>query len=295
MGPGLNMPFMGIGGGSIGEHNADAASNLQDSSTGPAVSPVISAGQTAGSSQSGSGAVRTFLKRYLVAILVPVLLILFSVLAPSTFLTANNLETILTTNAVLIILTVGETAVLVTGEFDFSFGGTLGLSAAIVVMMITTMHGVSSSEAILVSFLAALAIGVLNAFFVIKLRVKSFIVTLGMGTLTTGIGLGVTGSQTVSNPSKFLMVAMTKHLAGVGLPFYYGLILIILLWLLFEFVKTGRNMYFVGEGRKAAFLAGIHVNKIRAGVLIFSALTAWLAGMVMLGQTTAVDATYGGR
>lgn len=238
--------------------------------------------------------IRSFLRSYLVVVLLPLLFILFSVLAPSTFFTAYNFQTILTTNAVLIILAIGETAVMLTGEFDFSFGGTLGLSAAIVVMMITNMHGIGSAVAILVSFLAALLVGVLNAYFVIKLRVKSFIVTLGMGTLTTGIGLGLTGSQTVSNPSKFLSNAMTKHAVGVGLPFFYGLVMVVVAWFILEYVKTGRNMYFVGEGRKAAFLAGIHVNRIRTGVFILSALTAWLAGMVMLGQTTAVDATYGG-
>ncbi len=286
------MRIMGMKGTAL-KQDALSKGQSSEASAAQAVGPAIQAGHAAGN-QRLSETVRAFLKRYLVAILVPLLFILFSALAPSTFFTAYNIETILTTNAVLIILAVGETAVLVTGEFDFSFGGTLGLTAAIVVMMITNMHGVTSGEAILVSFLAALLIGVVNAFFVIKLRVRSFIVTLGMGTLTTGVGLGVTGSQTVSNPSKLLTNAMTKHLFGVGLPFFYGLVLIVILWLIFEFVRTGRNMYFVGEGRKAAFLAGIHVNRIRAGVFIFSALCAWLAGMVMLGQTTAVDATYGG-
>ncbi len=270
---------------------------MTDQITGPRDSKIDLDGHTVpvnGGHSTNKMSLRSFLRSYLVVLLVPILFILFSVLAPQTFLTAYNIQTILTTNAVLIILAIGETAVMVTGEFDFSFGGTLGLSAAIVVMMMTNIHGVNAAEAIIVSFLAALLVGILNAYFVIKLRVRSFIVTLGMGTLTTGVGLGVTGSQTVSNPSKFLSTAMTKHIIGVGLPFFYGLILVLVIWFLLEYVKTGRNMYFVGEGRKAAFLAGIHVNKIRAGVFILSALTAWLAGMVMLGQTTAVDATYGG-
>lgn len=270
--------------------SSDQRIGVLDSETAFGVSDI----PAKGSDNLNGMSLRSFLRSYLVVLLIPILFILFSVLAPSTFLTAYNIETILTTNAVLIILAVGETAVMVTGEFDFSFGGTLGLSAAIVVMMMTNLHGVNAAEAIIVSLLAALLIGALNAYFVIKLRVRSFIVTLGMGTLTTGVGLGVTGSQTVSNPSKFLSTAMTKHIIGVGLPFFYGLILIFAVWFLLEYVKTGRNMYFVGEGRKAAFLAGIHVNRIRAGVFILSALTAWLAGMVMLGQTTAVDATYGG-
>lgn len=238
--------------------------------------------------------VRSFLRRYFVVILLPLLFILFSWLAPSTFFTAYNLQTILTTNSVLIILAIGETAVLVAGEFDFSFGGTLGLSAAIVVVTMTDFHGLSTAEAIAISFFAALLVGLINAYFVIKLHVKSFIVTLGMGTLTTGVGLGITGSQTISNPSKVLSTLMAQHVVGIGLPFFYGLALVLIVWFLLEFIKTGRNMYFVGEGRKAAFLAGIHVNKIRVGVFLLSAVTAWLAGMVMLGQTTSVDATYGG-
>lgn len=261
--------------------------------------------EAAGSGQPGSGvgnismksesgrSIRSALRQYLVVLLLPIFFGLFSVLTPSTFLTFSTVRTILTTNAALLVLGIGQTVVLASGEFDFSFGGVLGLSAAVVVFTMTR-YGLSSPEAIVLSLLAALVIGVANAFFIIYLRVRSFIVTLGMGTLTTGIGLGLTGSQTIPNLSKAITTFMQGKFLGVGLPFYYSLALVIILWFILEYTRVGRHIYFTGEGRYAAYMAGIGVNGIRTGALIASSLLAWLAGMIMLGQTAAVDATYGG-
>lgn len=228
----------------------------------------------------------------MVALLLPIFVIIFSAASPTTFLSLSNFQAILTTNAVLLILAVGQTIVLSTGEFDFSFGGVLGLDAAIVVAAMNGLHW-SNGEAILLSLVVSVLIGMVNAFFVVAVNVSSFIVTLGMGTLTEGIGLWLTGSQTITNPSSTVTTAMGDKLGGIGLPFFYSLLLFIVLWFVFQYTRTGRHMHFVGEGRYAAFLAGIRVNRIRVGALIASSLLAWLAGMTMLGQTAAVDATYG--
>lgn len=71
-------------------------------------SEVIASKSNKAGGDTGSSASRTFLRRYFVVLLLPALLILFSILAPSTFLTAYNFQTILTTNAVLIILAIAS-------------------------------------------------------------------------------------------------------------------------------------------------------------------------------------------
>lgn len=256
-------------------------------------SPTSAAAASNKRSPSPNGGIRSTLRQYLVVFLLPIFFGLFSVLAPTTFFTFSSVRTILTTNAALLVLGIGQTVVLASGEFDLSFGGILGLAAAVVVFTMTR-YGLSSTEAIMLSLAVALLLGIANAFFIIYLRVKSFIVTLGMGTLTTGMGLGLTNSQTIPNLSKAITTFTQGKILGVGLPFYYSLGLVILLWFVFEYTRVGRHIYFVGEGRHAAYMAGIAVNRIRTGALISSSLLAWLAGMIMLGQTAAVDATYGG-
>lgn len=216
------------------------------------------------------------------------LIIIFSLMAPDTFATLGTAQTLLTTNAALLLLAIGQTYVLIVGEFDLSFAGLTGMSGCLMVI-----HGLPLGLAIVISLVAALAVGLVNAFFVVLLGVNSLIATLGMSTVTTGIALAATNSATVPNPFGSLGILITDRLGGIGLPFYVALVGILILWGVLERTKLGRNSYFVGSGRRAAAYAGIKVNRVRTLALVVSAFTSWLAGLVLFGQSGSADATFG--
>lgn len=248
-------------------------------------------------SQSGTAAIgtdghvrlRQFARAYLVVLLLPLLILVFSLLAPSTFATLGTAQTLLTTNAALLILAVGQTYVLVVGEFDLSFAGLIGMSGCLIV----GFHGIPVGLALVISLAAALVVGLVNAFFVVMLGVNSLIATLGMSTVTTGIALAATNSATVPNPYGGLGNLITDRLGGIGLPFYVALVVLLVLWGILERTKLGRNSYFVGSGRRAAAYAGIKVNRVRTLAFVVSAFTSWLAGLFLFGQSGSADATFG--
>jgi ribose transport system permease protein len=242
--------------------------------------------------RAGLARARGFARQYLVLLLLPTFVVVFSALSPANFPTAANFQSLLSLNAVLFLLAAGETLVLSAGEFDLSFGGTIGLVGSVTVLAVTHLH-VPILVALLLSLGVAIVVGAVNAVFVVLLDVGSFIVTLGMGTLTTGIGLQLTQSQTLVNPSSALTHTTNNEIGGIGLSFFYGLIALLLLAVVFEFTRTGRHLHFVGEGRAAAFFAGVRVDRIRIGALIMSSVAAWLAGLVLLGQTGSVSADEG--
>lgn len=233
--------------------------------------------------------VRRLAKTYLVVLLVPLLVLIFSLLAPSTFATEGTLQTLLTTNAALLILAVGQTFVLVVGEFDLSFAGLTGMAGC----MIVAFHGLPVGTALIISLVSVLAVGGVNALFVVGLGVNSLIATLGMSTVTTGIALAATQSQTVPNPYTSLGNVITYRIGGIGLPFYIALAGILILWGVLERTRLGRSSYFVGAGRRAAAYAGIKVNRIRTFAFVVSAFTSWLAGLFLFGQSGSADATFG--
>jgi ribose transport system permease protein len=237
---------------------------------------------------SGQLRLRQIARSYLVVLLIPVLVLIFSLLAPSTFATLGTAQTLLTTNAALLILAVGQTFVLVVGEFDLSFAGLIGMSGCLMV----GFH-VPVGTALVVSLAAALAIGLVNAVFVVTLGVNSLIATLGMSTVTTGIALAATNSQTVPNPYSGFGNFIIYRIGGLGVPFYLALAGILILWGVLERTRLGRNAYFVGSGRKAAAYAGIKVNRIRTVAFLVSAFTSWLAGLFLFGQSGSADATFG--
>lgn len=234
-----------------------------------------------------------WLGRYAVVIVLGILIVMFSLLRPDTFFTVGNFKSILVTQSVVIILALGLTAALAAGEFDLSIAAMIGFIGSLVAHLTAELEwGVAA--ALLVSLLAALAVGAINGIVVVRFRVNSFIATLGMGSIVTGVALALTGTTVIGGLPKGITDPARAQLFGFDLPIYYALALAFLLWFFFEFTPLGRYFFFTGEGPESARLAGIPVARIRFMSLITSAVFAWLAGVLLAGQTGAANPSYGG-
>jgi ribose transport system permease protein len=236
--------------------------------------------------------VRALVSQYAVPLALLFAIALFSILRPETFFTIDNFKTILVTQSVLIVLALGVTIALAAGEFDLSVAALLGFSASLVAYL-TADVGWAPGVALLVSFAVALAVGVTNGIFVVFFGVNSFITTLGTGTFITGIATAIVGATTIGGVPEVLTRPMRDELFGIDLPVYYALALAVVLWFVFEHTPTGRFLFFTGEGREAARLAGVRVNRIRFLALVASALFAWFASFILVGQTGAANTTFG--
>ena len=233
------------------------------------------------------------LGRFAVVIAWIAIILLFGVLRPGTFLTVGNMGTILGSDAVLVVLTLGLLLPLRAGDYDLSVAGTLTLSA----MMVGLLNG-GDHMSIWLVMVAALAmgacVGLINGLFVLIFRIDPFIVTLGMGTLLAGIVLLISGDQTFAGVSTGLVSAVVgQRLLGIPLEFYYALGLCVLVWYLFEFNTIGRKLLFVGAGREVARLSGIPVGRVRLGALVGAGVVAALAGILYAGTSGSADPTSG--
>lgn len=83
------------------------------------------------------------------------------------------------------------------------------------------------------------------------------------------------------------------RLFGVSLQFYYALALVVLTAVIFQYTPIGRRLLFVGRGPQVARLSGLHVDRIRGGALVTSALVAALAGIVYAGMLGGADPSSG--
>jgi len=228
-------------------------------------------------------------RHYLVPLLIPLEIVIFSIASPHNFASVATLQTLLTTNAALLVIAAGQTLILIVGEFDLSFAGTVGLAGC----MMVVLHGASVGVSLITSLATVLAFGLLNAFFVVILGVNSLIATLGMGTVTTGVAIAASNGQTVPNPYTSLGSLINHRWLGISVSFYVAVLAILLLWGVLERTAWGRNAYFVGAGRRAAAYAGIKVNRARVLAFAISALSGWLAGMILFGQSGSADSTFG--
>ncbi len=209
----------------------------------PASSAVRSASATAPTRQR----VVDQIERFGLIIAWAITIAIFGALRPETFLSWPNFATILGSQAVLVVATLGLLVPLTAGDYDLSVASVLTLSS-MTIAVLNVNHGLPIELAILTALGVGVLTGIVNGFFVIFFRIHSLIVTLGIGTFLHGITLWIGDSMTISGISSTLVNwVIVKRLLGIPLEFYYALLLCIVIWYVFTYTAVGRRLLFVGR------------------------------------------------
>jgi ribose transport system permease protein len=216
-------------------------------------------------------------------------IVVFSIVEPTTFRTVANFRTIFGSQSVLAVLALALLPPLLAGDYDLSVGSMMGLSSMLIAILNVVQRwpiGLAIGAALLVG----VAVGFANGIFIVFLGVDSLIVTLGSGTMLSGVVLWISGSATVTGVSDALVSAVIRtRLLGISLVFYYALAIAAVMWFVFEFTTLGRRLLFVGRSRIVSRLSGIRVERMRIGALVASATLAVVAGMLWTGTTASAD------
>lgn len=211
-------------------------------------------------------------------------IIFFSVMRPDTFATFGTLRTVLTTQAVLAILALSALIPLVIGKFDLSIGAILGL-AAILVPGLPSKSSWPLWAAIVAALAVTAMIGIVNGWLVARVRLNSFIVTIGMSAVVSAIVLAFSGGAVIfENVPPELRSIAQDELFGLPLPVYYVAAAAVLLWFVLEHTPVGRYMAAVGGSEEAARLSGVNVVVITLVAFAVTGLLAGVAGVVQAGQ-----------
>lgn len=215
-----------------------------------------------------------------------ILIGVFAVWVPDTFLTSTTLRSVLTEQAVTAIVAIAVVIPLAAGHFDLSVGYTLGASS-IAATWLMGPQGQPVWLAVLFALGVVLVVGLINGFLVAGLGIGSFIATLGVGScLQAFISWLSDGQQIVELPPGFQDLALTEVL-GIALPVFYLLVLAVLAWYVLEYTPLGRRLYATGAGEDAARLAGVPTRRLVFFSLVVSALLAGIAGIVAASRVGA--------
>jgi ribose transport system permease protein len=231
----------------------------------------------------------TIRSNYMLVVVWAVMTALYAIVAPS-FWSVSILQSIFSSQTVLLALGVASLCTFVVGEFDLSFASVMGLSTTTVLVLAGT-HGMNMGLACFIAVLVALACGVVNAFFVVRLEVPSLVVTLGSASLYLGLAQFISSSSIVSiqNPD-FSRYALYPIL-GLPVAFYYTLALAAAFAYVMAWTPLGRHMVFTGANREVARLAGVNVQRIRAGGYVAGAFVAGLDGILLVATVGGFDPT----
>lgn len=220
-------------------------------------------------------------------------IVLFSILETDTFFTWANAASILASQAVLVVVTLGLIVPLVAGDLDLSIGSVVGMSALIIAIL-NVQYGWNIWAAIVVALVAGMVVGLANGLLAVLLGIDSLIVTLGMSTLLAGVALWVSDANTIIGVDQTLIdVVISYRLFGIPLEFYYAIGFALVLWYVFAFTPLGQRLLVVGRNREVARLSGMRVSTLRIGALVTSALVAALGGVLIAGTSGSAGPTTG--
>jgi ribose transport system permease protein len=239
-----------------------------------------------------------------VAVALAVLVAFMTWLEPS-FGTVNNVTNITRNFAPIAIMGLGMTVVLITGGIDLSVGSVMGL-VAIVTGLLLTWH-YSWYVAFSAGLLAGLACGAFNGFFVAYIGMPSFVVTLGMLSIARSLAVVLSGNQMLYQfgPDAPIVKAIGQakwplHQPAGWAPhwipqfsshFWVMVILALILGFVLIFTAWARHLLAIGANENAARLTGVPVDWIKFQAYVFSAFTASIASLLLLGYSgSAINA-----
>jgi ribose/xylose/arabinose/galactoside ABC-type transport system permease subunit len=247
---------------------------------------------TRSTGRSANAVLMNLIQQGRVFVAVMVLMVLAGIIKPE-FLDPRNISNVLRQSAALGTVGIGQTIVMIAGEFDLSVSAIMQL-VTVVVAEITRGRNEFLLPAFAVCLVLGMIIGFVNGLIVSRRKGSSFIVTLATGLAVTGARLVYTRATPSGTLPSNLRPLSQSDIFGV--PF--SLVLLLALTVVVSFVLRtttfGRRLYAAGANREAARLSGVRVEWIPVIAFTISGVLAALAGLVLAAYIGYIDQWLGG-
>ena len=208
----------------------------------------------------------------------------------SGFFTLANISTLTRSVSVLGILGVGMTVVVIGRGLDLSQIAVMAITAAWSLKLIGAGYSLAIGLTLGAAF--SLAIGVLNGFIISIVGIPALFTTLASGTFVYGVGrwLMLDGIITYVPPGQtFLLWLGQGDLFGIPVPLLVFAALALIGHFILSRATIGRFVYAFGDNADAARLTGVSVRVLTMYQYAFSALVAFLAGLVTAGTAASIN------
>jgi len=219
-----------------------------------------------------------------------VIYIVFGVINTKVFSSQNNLN-LLRSMSKYLLIGIGQSFCMITGNIDLSIGSVVGMSAMISATLMS--HGMNMYLAILITIICGLVIGVVNGFLVGKFKLPPFIATLGTMFVARGIGYIVNGNHNTDNVASgigkkagdaFQNFFYYGKTLGIFNTFWIALVIFIIFFFILSKTRTGRHIYAIGSNVDAARLSGVNVIQTTVKAYLVSAFCAIVVGLILSAQ-----------
>ncbi|MFC7401361.1 ABC transporter permease [Citricoccus sp. GCM10030269] len=211
------------------------------------------------------------------------------------FLAIENILTILRYASIIGVISVGVTFVITAGGIDLSVGSVMGLTT--VVASLTAVQLAATQSSWLLMVLIALAVGavagLVNGVIIAYGNVVAFIATLAMLVGARGLAELISGRRTLIVNNRDFLGFMRADFLGIPVLVWIFLLVAVGGWFLLNRTTFGRRTIAIGGNFEASRLAGIKVKRHLVMLYVLAGFAAGIAGLMMMGRTTAGTSTHG--
>jgi rhamnose transport system permease protein len=240
--------------------------------------------------------VNLFRSRELAVALVLVAAVVLTALKSESFVfSADGWRNLLVTPSMLVILAVGQAAVIITRNVDLSVGSVLGLTAYMTGRIFIEAPGIPIIVVVLAAIALGAVLGLVNGVVVAVAKVPSLVITLGTLYIYRGVFLTWAGSDRINAsdlPHDFLALG-NKQIASVPVLSIAALVVLIAVGYYMYNSRGGREMYAIGSDPGAARLYGLPVTRRVVSAFVLSGALAGLAGVVYAARYGTVSSGAG--
>jgi len=210
------------------------------------------------------------------------------------FVAPGNLRDMLVSAAPTVIVACGLTFVIVLGEIDISVGAQLGLLATVMGQLTSPTHAHwPVGEAVGLTLLLGLGLGLINGLLVTYGRMPSIIVTLGMLTVLHGVNLTLLNGQEITDMPPGLRALGLGTVGAVPISVWTALVVTLLAVGLARETPTGRRIYAAGSNPEAARLTGLSLTRLTLFVFTLTGFLTAVAAVVSVPRLSVIEPGVG--
>ena len=202
------------------------------------------------------------------------------------FAQPGNLLTIFNDTSILMMLALGQMAVILTRSIDLSMAANLALTGMIVAMTNAAFPGVPVPLLMAMCVVIGTGLGAFNGILVWKLNIPSIVVTLGTLTIYRGLVFVISGGAWVNAAQMSPDFIGLQRAVFLGLPVlsWFAIVTALLFWVVMTRTPLGRSLYAIGVNPTASVYTGINVGRTKFYAFVISGAVAGLCGYLWISR-----------
>ncbi len=223
-----------------------------------------------------------------------VLVLLITIINPR-FLSPINLTNLARQSSILLIIALGETFIILMGSIDLSIEGNMALTSVIIGTLAANYFNSNDLGiwAVLLAVLAGTTMGLLSGIFVTKLRIPSFMATLGMWYVGLGLATYLSNGMNLPLLDPMILSWARGTIGPIPTLTFFGIAMFLLAFFIERFTRFGRYIFAIGGGEDRAKLAGIPINKYKIMAFTLAGFFIGVGGVLNSARIGAGTATAG--